>query len=189
MELARRRPMKPEIASFLQELEPTVKESAVWRDGQMSLSIRTYLGSRSPPLEYVTSVRCVLLHKEAVLIVHSTDGTYHILPGGRREDNESVKETLRREVLEEAGWTIKEESLLGFMHFHHLSPKPEGYTYPYPDFFQLVFKAQAETHLPHRRELGDWEQDSGFHPYAELAELDLSPSNRLFLNAALATAH
>ena len=179
--------MKLEIASFLQELKPAVEESAVWRDGQMFLSIRTYLGSKSPPLEYVTSVRCVLLHKEAVLVVHSTDGTYHILPGGRREDNESVKETLRREVLEEAGWTIKGESLLGFMHFHHLSPKPEGYTYPYPDFFQLVFRAQAETHLPHRRELGEWEQDSAFHPYAKLAELDLSPSNRLFLNAALAT--
>ena len=74
--------MKPEIASFLQELEPAVEESAVWCDGQMLLSIRTYLGYKSPPLEYVTSVRCVLLHKEAVLIVHSTDGTYHILPGG-----------------------------------------------------------------------------------------------------------
>ena len=96
--------MKPEIASFLKELEPAVEESAVWCDGQMSLSIRTYLGSKSPPLEYVTSVRCVLLHKEAVL---------------------------------------------------------------------------------HRRELGDWEQDSAFHPYAKLAELDLSPSNRLFLNPAL----
>lgn len=181
--------MKPEIASFLQELEPVVEESAVWRDGKMSLSIRTYLGSKIPPLEYVTSVRCVLLHKKAVLVVHSTDGTYHILPGGRREDNESIEETLRREVLEEAGWTIKEESLLGFLHFHHLSSKPEGYTYPYPDFFQLVFSARTETHLPHRRELGDWEQDSVFHPYAELAELDLSPSNLLFLNAALGRSY
>ncbi len=136
-------------------------------------------------MEYVTSVRYVLLHKQDVLVVHSKDGTYHILPGGRREDNESIEETLRREVLEEAGWTIKEESPLGFMHFRHVSTRPEGYAYPYPDFFQLVFGAEAETHLPHRRELGDWEQDSVFRPYTELGELDLSSSNHLFLDAVL----
>ncbi len=177
--------MKPEIASFLMDLEPAIVESAAWCDGQMHLSITSYFGNKSPPLGYVTSVRCVLLRKQDVLMVHSKDGTYHILPGGRREDSESIEETLRREVLEEAGWTIREESLLGFMHFHHLSPKPEGYAYPYPDFFQLVFGAQAETHLPHKRVLGDWEQDSVFHPYAELSELDLSQSNRLFLDAVL----
>ena len=177
--------MQPDIGTLLKDQRPSAEESAIWGDGQLPLRIASYLSDRRPSSGYVTSVRCVLLHKDDMLVVLSTDGTYHILPGGRCEENESIEETLHREVLEETGWTIKETAFIGFMHFHHLNPKPEGYSYPYPDFFQLVFVAQADTHQPRHRVLGDWEQDSDFQPHAEVEALALSPSNQLFLRAAL----
>lgn len=173
------------IAAFLKKHRPGAEDSAEWGGGQLSLRIASYISEEQPLLEYVTSVRCVLLKGDSVLVVQSTDGTYHILPGGRREEGESVEETLRREILEEAGWTIKDIEFLGFVHFHHLKPKPEGYPYPHPDFFQLVFLAQADAPCEHRKIQGDWEQDSGFRPVGDTDDLSLSASDELYLQVAM----
>ena len=140
---------------------------------------------KPPPLEYVTSVRCVLLMGKSVLVVQSTDGTFHVLPGGRREGNESIEETLRREVLEEAGWTINQTQMLGFMHFHHMSPKPAEYRYPYPDFFQLVLTSQPDKPRLRRKSKGDREQGSCFINLDEINSLKLSPYNVLYLRKAI----
>lgn len=37
------------------------------------------------------------------------------------------EDTVRREVLEETGWTMQALHPLGFLHFHHRAPRPEGY--------------------------------------------------------------
>ncbi len=177
-------PMQPDISAFLKGQEPGAEESALWGNGQLPLSIASYVSDRQPPFDYITSVRCVLLQTNAVLVVQSTDGTYHILPGGRREEGESVIETLRRELLEETGWAIKDIEFLGFMHFHHLKPKPKGYQYPHPDFFQLVFLAQADLRCEHHRIQGDWEKDSGFRLFGDIDGLSLSASNELYLKTA-----
>ena len=93
--------------------------------------------------------------------MRNRDGT-HIWPGGRRERGERPQRTLDREVLEETGWKLSRASLVGFLHFHHLSPKPLGYAYPYPDFVQPVYAAvarqfDAKSLLPgeHRSEFVD----------------------------------
>jgi 8-oxo-dGTP pyrophosphatase MutT (NUDIX family) len=44
-----------------------------------------------------------------------------------------LEQTVRREVLEETGWAIDPPKLLGVKHFRHLTPKPAGYSCPYPD--------------------------------------------------------
>jgi ADP-ribose pyrophosphatase YjhB (NUDIX family) len=51
-------------------------------------------------------------------------GSVHILPGGRRRGGESLEQTLRRELLEETGWTINQPQLLGVRHFHQFGPTP-----------------------------------------------------------------
>jgi ADP-ribose pyrophosphatase YjhB (NUDIX family) len=87
-------------------------------------------------VSYVTSVRSIVLREQAVLVVQDRE-RQHILPGGRIESGEAFTQASERELLEETGWTVNQIRYLGFKHFHHLTPKPEGYAYPYPDFLQV----------------------------------------------------
>ncbi len=75
----------------------------------------------------------------------------HVLPGGQRE----AGETLKREVLEEAGWEVEAGEMIGCIHFHHLGPRPPGFSHAYPDFMQVVFLAEAARHVPQARRPDD----------------------------------
>jgi 8-oxo-dGTP pyrophosphatase MutT (NUDIX family) len=111
----------------------------------------------------------------------------HILPGGRREPGETLLQTLEREVLEETGWTIRDARLLGLVHFQHLTPRPAGHRYPYPDFLHVVYVATADRYDAQRREVDGYELESGFQPPAVVAALPLSQGERVFLRAATGT--
>ena len=88
-------------------------------------------------------------------------------------------------MLEATGWAIDPPRLLGVKHFHHLTPEPSGYPYPYPDFFQVVYAAQARRFDPDGRETDGYELGAKFQPIAEVQRLPLLPSERVFLSAAL----
>jgi 8-oxo-dGTP pyrophosphatase MutT (NUDIX family) len=174
--------MHPDLAQFLARHLPLATETTVWREEQMPLRITTYLGSEPPPLEYVTSVRCLVRRGESVLVVRDpVDGP--ILPGGRREPGESLERTLARELWEETGCELADISMLGFLHFQHLSPKPEGYPYPYPDFLQIVYTATATRFVPEARSAVDRGLELLFLPASELFALPLPASQRVFLEA------
>src|SRR4028118_758530 len=111
------------LIDFLQHHHLVVQESAIWGNGTLPLRITSYLSFEQPPLDYVTSVRAVVLQGNSALVVRDAANSFHVTPGGRREKDESVEATLRREVLEETGWAITKVLRLGFMHFHHLAPK------------------------------------------------------------------
>lgn len=76
-------------------------------------------------------------------------------------------------------------ALLGFVHFHHLAPKPDGYAFPYPDFLQRVYVAEAQDFIPKAMELGEYELETGFRAIDEALALPLEPGQRLWLRAAL----
>ncbi|HEY7021210.1 MAG TPA: NUDIX hydrolase [Ktedonobacterales bacterium] len=172
--------MNSELANFLETLTPAATETDQW--GALQFDVTAYLTESAPPLEYVTSVRAVVARGKQALVITSPDRE-HILPGGRREPGESLTETLRREALEETGWSLISLRLLGCKHFHHLTPKPDAYTYPYPDFLQVVYTAVAEAYHPDQRIVDDYELDARFLPIAEIRALPLSPIQRLFLDA------
>lgn len=115
----------------------------VWGD-RMRLHAAAYLSDQLPPFAYVTSVRAVLLHRRQVL-VQEDQHNRHVLPGGQRDEGETPEVTLRREVAEETGWAIGRVELLGFMQLHHLDCRPLDYAYPYPDFFWLLYTAEATS--------------------------------------------
>ena len=88
--------MSPDLAVFLSCHAPEAREEVTW--GEMRLQRACYLCGELPPLEYVTSVRGIVLRDTEVMVMTNPDET-HIFPGGRRELGESLEETLRREVL------------------------------------------------------------------------------------------
>jgi 8-oxo-dGTP pyrophosphatase MutT (NUDIX family) len=176
--------MMSDLAAFLADYVPLAEETAVWGAGTIPLRLRAYLGQTPPPLHYVTSARCLVFRDDALLVMRNRD-SIHIVPGGRREEGEQLEDTIRREALEEAGWTLRRPVMLGFMWFHHLDPKPPGYPYLYPDFIQVVYMAEAVDYRPDARLSDDYEIEAGFRPLATVQSLVLTPGERLYLAAAL----
>ncbi len=88
----------------------------------MPLRLAYYLSDVLLPVAYISSVRDVLLCGNEVMVVRDFEEYHHVAPGGRREAGETLRATLRREVLEETGWTLRNPRLLGFVHFYHLAP-------------------------------------------------------------------
>ncbi len=138
--------MNAKLELFLGRHTPLVSESVTWGE-RMRLRATAYLSPERPPPRYVTSVRAIVLRGESVLVQQDRDSR-HILPGGRREGDESIEATLRREVAEETGWLVGNVALLGFIHFLHLDPIQPGYAYPHPDFLQIVHVAEAACIRP-----------------------------------------
>ena len=178
-------PVAADLAAFLDRHTPFGEAAAVWGGGTLPLRIRGYLSEDLPPLEYVTSVRCVVFRGDSVLVMRNQDGSSHVIPGGRRGPGETLQETLERELLEETGWTAGSAALLGFVHIHHLSPKPADHPYPYPDFVWAIYVAEAVSFSAAARLPGDYEVDASFQPIEE-ARAALPEDNRLWLAAALA---
>ncbi|MEO6458584.1 MAG: NUDIX domain-containing protein [Chloroflexia bacterium] len=178
--------MQPDLAAFLACHTPRAEEEAVWGEGTITirLLISCYLSTELPPLEYVTSVRSLVFQGNSVLVLRNPDDI-HIYPGGRREGGETLEETLRREILEEVGWEVVEIARLGFLHFQHLTPKPEGYLYSYPHFMHVVYMAKASHFMPGAKLEDDYELEAAFRPISEVREMPLSPCQHVFLKAAL----
>lgn len=185
--------MQEYVKTFLQQHACLDEQTTVW--GKSTLRAGSYLCQEMPALELITSARCVLLRADSeqkireVLIVHEPDGM-HLLPGGQREPHETLLQTVQREVMEETGWTLMNAQLLGFLHFYHLTPRPENYRYAYPHFFQAVFCAQAQSFEPAGMFAAEVLANehvlaTEFLPVDKLGTLPLSTSNHLFLQAAL----
>ena len=72
------------------------------------------------------------------------------------------------------------------LHFHHLTPKPAGHEYPYPDFLQPIFAVEAETFQRRAiKRAGEIESGSRMTPTKRALDV-LEPGQRLLLEAALA---
>lgn len=172
------------LATFLARYHPRAKGTTVWGDGMIHLQVASFLTDDLPPTEYVTSVRAVVFRDDSVLAFRDQHGV-HVLPGGRRERVEALEETLRRELLEETGWRIAQVSQLGCTHFHHLTPEPRDYPYPYPDFLQIVYLVEAVEFVPEAKIPDEFVEQSFFHPISHIRGLGLAPGERLFLDAAI----
>jgi 8-oxo-dGTP diphosphatase len=178
-----------ELATFLARQVPLIAEDVVWNWQGVPAPLRraTYLTMEEPPLEMVTSVRAVVLRGPEVLVVREPTGERYVVPGGRREAGETIEATVRREVLEETGWTLGAIEPLAVVHYRHTGPCPAGYPYPYPDFAQIIFLAEATTFDPAAIIPDEWVAESALYPVSAAMDLVAArPSDRLLLEAALA---
>ena len=172
------------LNEFLSKLAPRTEEEVAWFGGAMKLQLRVFITTELPPLQYVTSVRAVLFAAGRCAMLSNVDGR-HVLPGGRREGQEPIQETLRREMLEETGCTLVAAAALGVLHFRHLTPKPTDYKYPYPDFAQVVFAAEGTAMADFAGDPEHYENDLEFMPPAELAHVDIPAYQRLLVAEAV----
>ncbi len=161
------------------------QDSVAWDDGTMPLNVSYYLGTETAPVELVSSVRAIVFRGDEVLVVSQKNGGVYILPGGRVEEGERPLDTLKREVIEETGWTLKLPRLLGWLHIHHLGPMPPGYRYPYPDFIWPIYIAEAHRYVPTAIVPDDYVSESSFHNINEVRTMPINRGELLLLEAAI----
>jgi len=176
------------LKAFLRGRTLLAEERLDWSGGgkKMVQTRTTYALSRSdsPPLSLVTSVRAILTRGPQIMVMRDPDGE-HIVPGGRLDDGEGLLEALRRELLEETGWSVRgEPELIGLFHYHIHSPKPAGHRYPYPDFLQLLYRAEADRHYPEAMEVDGFEMDAQFRSLDHINCLSLSSGEIALLKLA-----
>ena len=127
------------------------------------------------------SARAVLTGPGGTVFVFDENGP-HVLPGGRREGTESLLAALSREIGEEVGCSIVGDPRpLGFIELVNEGPKPEGYPYPYPRNFQVVFRASAGPVT--RAPVDPNVHDGRFVSRKDALAMDVPWAERIFLEA------
>ena len=168
-----------EIEAFLSRHTPFGDWHEEWLG--VPLEFHTYLSHEVPLRALVGSVRAIVLRDKEVLLVHSSVPLLSV--GGRCRSEETIEQTLLREVAEETGWRVTPIGVIGFIHARHLDEQRPNWGRPAPDFIDPFFAVVAkefdasliETDAPRCE----------FIPITDVESLGVEEINRRFLSAAL----
>jgi len=160
----------PALAPLLHERTPSAVVEFSWLNGELPLRASSYTGVAELPDELISSIRCLVLVGEQIVVCDTPDGC-HPWPGGRREPRESFVETACREVREETGWLLDPASVVpvGWIHLEHLKAQREDSSYLHPDFLQLVCIGRA---ISREDDAVDWVDTEGWESASRVVSLD-----------------
>jgi 8-oxo-dGTP diphosphatase len=126
----------PSIKNF-----PNLFQAITLADAQLVYQFE--LRDSSPPVDLISNVNLVPFIGDECLIIRLQNGNWEI-PGGTLEPNESYLDTIRRELLEEAGARLVTFEPFGAWHCHSFAPKPYRPHLPHPESYRVVGYGQVE---------------------------------------------
>ncbi len=133
-----------------------------------------YLSNYLPNRKLCTAVFGILEHQNKIILTKTQRGWE--LPGGHIEQNETIEEALKREILEEAGVYVDGYQLVGYRKI--IASKPiknkNGENYPFPVSYIPYYKVFTK----HKIELpqGDKNEvlDSREYTFQEIKKLKIN---------------
>lgn len=98
-------------------------------------------------MSYKMRVRAaaILINEDKLLLTEYGGGKYYNFTGGGVEENETVKQAVAREVMEEAGLTVDVEELVFTLEYE---PKSCNYYHGSNGCITLFFKCRLNTEIP-----------------------------------------
>jgi 8-oxo-dGTP pyrophosphatase MutT (NUDIX family) len=125
----------------LEEKYPHLFCKVFWEWGPIQAEFK--LLDNEPPSNLIAHVNLVPRANNGWVLIQHKNGAWDI-PGGTLEPGETYIETLRRELLEEAGAELLSFQVLGAWHCNSLAKKPYRPHLPFPEFYRLVGCGQVE---------------------------------------------
>jgi 8-oxo-dGTP pyrophosphatase MutT (NUDIX family) len=125
--------------------QDTLLGTGNWSD---NLHWELYQTTQLPPAELCTAVMCVAIADGKIVLARSTRGWGML--GGHIEDGETLEDALRREALEEGGFTIGHTRLFAVRKITAQKPAPHqqaGKSYPFPTSYIAYYWATTDTPL------------------------------------------
>jgi len=174
-----------DFATTLDRLTPLLDMDDVqWPLAQ--LRRRVFIGDHPWPQALTTSARAVVFKGSKVVVVRQSDGLSHVEPGGGLEAGETIEACVRRELVEETGWTVGALKPLGFVFLQHLvrQPPPPGLTRRWGDMVHALFVAEALSYNRAARDTSQIEVGSRLTPIRR-ALAGLADDEAMLLRAAV----
>ncbi len=175
--------MDDDLAEFLSPLTVFEEETQVW-ESFGTVRISCYLTDKMPPLRYVSSARAVVIDGDRVLLVQDRDGGVHIIPGGKLEAGETPEDAMRREVIEETGWSLSFCTPIGVLHFANVRPMSEGQRVQ-PDFLHVVYAGIPGKYHPELMEVDGYEIGSEFVSIDQVRRMSLGTGQETYIDTAI----